>query len=152
VDTGTLLATLLGGGLAILGGIVATLLLAWLERRRERQRRRERHAVAVRLVAQELQGNGVALVNRAQGGEARASSALHDSVAVDFYGQLPVALASDVGFAYHLTSAYDIHGQAAAVAVESVTRTYKALREYGERELGLKFAMVGEGTTRHLQT
>jgi hypothetical protein len=100
VDRSTLLATLLGGALAILGGIVATLLLAWLEATRERRRLRARHATAVRIVVFELRGNCTVLVTLAYTGVVNAmSSAAYNSVASDLYSLLPAELASDLAFA-----------------------------------------------------
>jgi len=141
VDKPTFLATLLGGGLAILGGIVATLLLAWLEQTRERQRRHERHATAVRIVALELQGNGVAMVFRASGGTALTTTAGHDNVVVDLYGLMPDELATQVALAYTLTNRMESVGGAALMPViERINTIRRALRAYGEQKLGVKFA------------
>ncbi len=140
VDKSTFLATLLGGGLAILGGVVATLLLAWLEKRRERQLRHQRHATAVRIVALELQGNGVAMVLRASGGTALTTTAGHDNVVVDLYGLMPDELATQVALAYTLTNRMESVGGAALMPViERINAIRRALRAYGEQQLGVKF-------------
>jgi hypothetical protein len=142
VDRSTLLATLLGGALAILGGIVATLLLAWLDATRERRRLRERHATAVRIVVFELRGNCTVLVTLAYTGVVNAmSSAAYNSVASDLYSLLPAELASDLAFAYGLSGHVGDSPQGAKLVVETITPILNALRAYGERELGLTFAI-----------
>jgi hypothetical protein len=139
-----LLATLLGGALTILGGLLATLLLARLEDRRERKRRRERHATAVRVVVLELTGIGAAHVMHATGAPfSPASTAGYDTLAADLYSLLPEDLASDLAFVYgHAGDPGSPPG--AKLVADRVIEVLNALRGYGERELGLKFRVTGQ--------
>lgn len=137
-------ATLLGGGLTILGGILGTLVLVWLEERGERSRRRERHATALRIVELEMRGIGAAFIIRATGADFRPiSTAGYNAVAVDLYCLLPQELASDVAFVYQL--AHDPGSPAGAKLVaDRIVTVLKALRAYGRKELGLKFEVAEE--------
>jgi len=139
-----LVATLVGGALAIVGGIVATLLLSVLEQRRERRRQRERHATAVRIVALELPGLGAAHIMNATGaGLGQMSTAGYNSVAVDLYSVLPEDLASDVAFVYTIVREPTSPAGSKLIA-EKLTAVLNALRAYGEKELGLKFLLTGQ--------
>jgi len=84
--TATVVGALLGGVLTVIGGLLATLWLARLERDREQNRQRARHATAVRIVVLEVQNNCAALIA--------------GRWPPDLYSLLPAALAADIAFAY----------------------------------------------------
>jgi len=128
----------------IIGGLLATLLLAGLDDRRERKRRRERHATAVRIVVLELAGIGAAHAMHTTGAPfSPASRAGYDTLAADLYSLLPQDLASDLAFVYG--HAGDPGSPAGAKLVaEKVIGVLNALRGYGERELGLIFQVTGQ--------
>lgn len=139
-----LLATLLGGALTILGGILATLLLSRSEQEREGKRQRERHATAVRIVVLELPSLGAAHIANAMGAGLRPlSTAGYDSVAVDLYSLLPEDLASDVAFVYGVVREPASPAGSKLVA-DKLTAVLNALKAYGEKELGLKFRLTGQ--------
>jgi hypothetical protein len=139
-----LLATLLGGVLTIVGGVLGTLLLSRLEQRRERRRQRERHATAVRIVALELPGLGAAHIMNATGaGLGQMSTAGYNSVAVDLYSLLPEDLASDVAFVYTIVREPTTPAGSKLIA-ERLTLVLNALKTYGEKEFGLKFSSTGQ--------
>jgi len=139
-----LLATLLGGALTIVGGILATLLLSRLEQERERKRQRERHATAVRIVVLELPSLGAAHIMNATGaGFRQVSTAGYESVAVDLYSRLPEDLASDVAFIYGIVREPASPAGSKLIA-ERLTGVLNALKAYGEKELGLQFRVTGQ--------
>lgn len=146
--TAIVVGALLGGVLTILGGLLATMWLARRDDERENKRQRARHATAVRIVALELQGNAAALIMRASGASTLTTAAGHDSVVVDLYGLLPDELAIDVGIAYTLMSRMVPVGGAGLIPViDKINAVRRALRAYGEKELGLKFAPEGESAS-----
>jgi hypothetical protein len=149
MDSGTLLAVLLGGVLTVLGGALGSVMLGRMEEERERKRQRERHATAVRIVVLELKHDVAALVVRAAGGKAEMSSAGIGSVAADFYSLVPDDLASDVAWAYSLLSGFPIDEAAQArLWIKKMMGIFHALQGYGEKELGLKFELTGESEKR----
>jgi hypothetical protein len=143
-ETATVVGALLGGVLTIIGGLLATLWLARLEESRERARQQRRHAIAVRIVVLELMAIGAAHVIYATlplTFEHR-STAGYISVAADLYALLPEPLAMEVAFVY--SHAGDPGSPAGAKLIaEKIAEVLNALRAYGEKELGLKFASEG---------
>ena len=140
--TAVVVGGLVGGVLTIIGGLLATLWLARLENEREQKRLRQRHATAVRIVVLELMGIGASHALYAtlplSSFDAR-STAGYESVALDLYALLPEPLARDVALVYG--HAGDPGSQAAAKLIaERITEVLNALRTYGEKNLGLKFA------------
>jgi hypothetical protein len=151
VDTTTaiVVGALLGGVLTVIGGLLATMWLARREDKREEKRQHQRHVTAVRIVVLELKHNVAALIMRAADGRAEMSSAGISSLAADFYSQVPDDLASDVAWAYTVLIGLPTDEPAQArLWLDKMMGIRAALQGYGERELGLKFALTGESEKR----
>jgi hypothetical protein len=149
VDAGTaaVVGALLGGVLTIVGGLLGTLVLARLEQGRQERRQRERHVTAVRIVVLELQGNGAALISLEQGIKHHPMSmAGYLSVAPDLYSLLPESLATDVAYAYTIAT-WDVQPDAAEELLLKVMSILTALREYGQKELGLDLPIRGPASS-----
>jgi hypothetical protein len=152
VDAGTaaLVGALIGGLLTVIGGLLATLWLARLEQDRETKRQCARHGTAVRIAVLELKHNVATLVLRAAGGQAGViSSAGINAVATDFYSLVPDDLASDVAWAYTLMAGLPADDPAVnRLWIDKIMGIFHALQRYGEKDLGLKFALTGESAER----
>jgi len=147
--TAIVVGALLGGVLTVIGGLLATMWLARREDKREEKRQHQRHVTAVRIVVLELKHNVAALIMRATGGRAEMSSAGISSLAADFYALVPDDLASDVAWAYSVLIGLPTDEPAQArLWLDKMMGIFHALQGYGEKELGLKFAMTGESEKR----
>ncbi len=126
---------MLGGLLAIAGGVLGSVLIGRMDNARERSRAHTQHRAAVRAVVFELSQNSAV----ADGGKGSASTTAYDSLLLPLFSELPAATASHVSMAYALIHVIGIQGSALNVAAGPIGRGQAMLRKYAVEVLGLEF-------------
>lgn len=126
----------LGGLLAIAGGLAGSILLGRMDDARERTRSHAQHVAAVRAVVFELSADWVVALH---GGGSLTTTSAYDTVLLPLFSELPAAVATEVSQAYALIHVAGPHGHDLVPAAPQLGAAQAALRTYATDVLHLEF-------------
>jgi hypothetical protein len=130
----------LGGLLAILGGLGGSVVLGRIENAREEAREKRDHKAAVRAVLFELAANLAMIEGAAISRENWSLTTIaHDTLLLPFYGRLPDDLAMKVSLVYGMTHSTPSGPGQLVTALPNIRATQLSLRQYAVVELRLRF-------------